>query len=305
MPRLTHVGERRTIRMGWISLAANLTLTMAKVLTGALTGSTALVADGLHNGADALASAVSWAALRAGALPPDADHPYGHARFENAAALFTGIVLLALAVDQGAEAMIHLATGRTVVPGILAQWVALLSIGAKAGLYWATRRVLRMSSVRSPALAAQATDHLMDVASSGLAAVAIGLARTGFPAADNWGTLAIAILIALVAIDIGRRTVDDLTDRYTNEASLRHYQEIARAVSGVRDVVYVRARTMGAYAWLDVEVATDGKRTLESAHAVARTVKDQLEADPSVTGATVRVVPFAAGARNEPSGRNV
>jgi cation diffusion facilitator family transporter len=283
--------ERRALSVGRLSLGANVALTAAKLLVGALSGSSAVVADGLHNGADAISSAVAWLALRAGARPADHDHPYGHARLETAAALLTGLILVGLAVEQGLVAGAHLLRPPAGRPDAWAEAVSLASMAAKAVLYAVTRRALRAAAAPSPALGAQAADHLMDILSSAVAAVAVALSLAGIRAADDWGTLAIAVLIAWVGLDIGRRTVDDLTDRYTDQASLGVYRQVVARVPGVLSVQRLRARSMGAYTWVDADVTADAALSFAQAHALSHAVQVRLEAEPTVVGSSVHVIP--------------
>jgi len=85
------------------SLVIDCLLVLAKLTTGLLTGSLALVSEAAHSGLDLVASAFALVAIRASHKPADTEHPYGHGRAENLAAFGEGVILLITAVVIGYE----------------------------------------------------------------------------------------------------------------------------------------------------------------------------------------------------------
>ncbi|MHC2996904.1 cation diffusion facilitator family transporter, partial [Tepidiphilus sp. HLB4] len=92
--------ERAAKRTTWVSVAVNLGLTLTQVIAGLWSGSQGLVADGIHSLSDLVADFVVLLALRHSRKAPDANHPYGHQRFENAASLVLGALLLAVGLGM-------------------------------------------------------------------------------------------------------------------------------------------------------------------------------------------------------------
>src|SRR5690606_32679409 len=72
-------------------------LALSKFWVGWLTGSLGMLAEGLHSLLDLLASLVTLGAVRVADRPPDREHPYGHGRVENLAAMLQALLLLGLA----------------------------------------------------------------------------------------------------------------------------------------------------------------------------------------------------------------
>ena len=70
-----------------VGMACNLLLCLGKLLAGTLFGSIAIMADALNNLSDASSNVVSLIGFRLAAKAPDAEHPYGHARYEYLAGL--------------------------------------------------------------------------------------------------------------------------------------------------------------------------------------------------------------------------
>ena len=79
-------GQRRTALMSVFAAGA---LVVLKLGTGLLTGSLGLVSAGIESSGDVVAAVLTLFAVRLGGRPADTNHPYGHRRAENLAALDT------------------------------------------------------------------------------------------------------------------------------------------------------------------------------------------------------------------------
>src|SRR5580700_2971303 len=87
------------------SIATSLVLAVVKLAAGFASGSLALLSEGAHNALDIGASALTFYAVREADKPPDADHPFGHAKFEAVAALAETGFLAALSVGVAFQAI--------------------------------------------------------------------------------------------------------------------------------------------------------------------------------------------------------
>ena len=85
-------------RIALISVGVSSALAFSKLLIGWMAGSTAVVADGFESAGDVVGSTIVLLGLIAAARPPDAEHPYGHGRFEmlSGLAVFRGTLTLIL-----------------------------------------------------------------------------------------------------------------------------------------------------------------------------------------------------------------
>ncbi len=79
--------RRILIAVLWLNLA----VAAAKLIYGAVSGSVAIRADGIHSLFDCGSNVVGLVALWIASRPPDADHPYGHRKVESVAALLIGV----------------------------------------------------------------------------------------------------------------------------------------------------------------------------------------------------------------------
>lgn len=162
-----HTPERETAtkRCTWISVIVNVALTVVQVIAGFFSGSQGLVADGVHSLSDLIAVFVVLLAVHLSKKEPDADHHYGHQRYENAALLVLGGLLLAVGVGMMLSAVHKLQTPESIpTVHLLALWVALAALIAKEVLF---RYMLSVAKrVRSSMLIANAWHARSDMASS-------------------------------------------------------------------------------------------------------------------------------------------
>ncbi len=271
----------RLRRVTLFGAATNVILAATKITVGVVAASHALVADGIHSLSDLVADFTVYWGVRAAGRPPDADHSYGHGRFETLAALFVGVLLLL----AGASFAWHAATtvvsalrgAPLAVPGGAAIWVALVSVVAKEALCRVTMRVARKSG--SPAVSASAWHHRADALSSVTALLGIAAARM---LGRSWALLdpAAAVLVAGAVLWIGLRTVWQAAREMTDEGlspdeQARIYDEILR-VPGVSDPHDLRTRRLGSSVALEVHIRVDSNTTVRRAHDLASEVERRL-----------------------------
>src|ERR687896_2383309 len=77
-----------------ISIVSNSALIVLKLVAGAVTGSVAILTEAIHSGIDLIASVIAFFSVRQAESPADAQHRYGHEKFENVAAAAEGVLIL-------------------------------------------------------------------------------------------------------------------------------------------------------------------------------------------------------------------
>ena len=78
---------------------ANVLLFALKLAVGTASGSVAITADALNNLSDASSNVVSLLGFKLAGKPADADHPYGHGRFEYLSGLMVAVMILVIGVE--------------------------------------------------------------------------------------------------------------------------------------------------------------------------------------------------------------
>ena len=95
---------------GVVGIFCNGLLFFGKLVAGLLSGSVAIVADAVNNLSDASSSVVTLLGFRLAQQPADADHPYGHARYEYLSGLMVAVLILVIGVElvkSSVEKIIH------------------------------------------------------------------------------------------------------------------------------------------------------------------------------------------------------
>jgi cation diffusion facilitator family transporter len=275
--------ERR--HFAWLSIAAAIATITLKAAAWWLTGSVGLLSDALESFVNlAGASFALWMILVA-SRPPDAEHPFGHAKAEYFSSGFEGILIFG-----AAAAIIWAAVERLLAPqplqalglGIAVSAVATaVNFGVALALGRAGRRF------RSPALEADSRHLMTDVVTSvGVVAGVAAVAATGWYVLDPLIAIAVGLNILREGFRLLRGSIDGLMDRSLDEpdqARLRAALD-AFAPRGVRWRA-LRTRRAGPEAWIDVVVLVPGDWTVDAGHAVADEVEGTLAA--LVAGATV------------------
>jgi cation diffusion facilitator family transporter len=267
----THTAAQRAVvaaRSTWVSVAVNVVLSSAQIAVGVFAKSQGLVADGIHSLSDLVADFVVLAANRASQKDADVDHPYGHQRFENAASLALGALLLAVGVGMVWSALFKLQTPEA-IPTVhaVALWVAGAALVSKELLF---RYMLTAAKrVKSSMLVANAWHARSDAASS--LVVGLGLAGNllGYPLLDPIAALIVGFMVGRMGWGFGWDALHDLVDRAVDEEEVQAIRQTLLATPGVQGVHDVRTRKMGDMVLADAHIEVDANLTVEAGHNIA------------------------------------
>lgn len=265
VPAQRHLAAHRST---WVSVWVNVLLTVLQLGIGLFSRSQALVADAIHSLSDLVSDIVVLVANKHSAKAPDADHPYGHLRFETAATLGIGVLLLAVGAG-----MLWSSLRRLEDPGLIpvvhpaAFFTALLALLAKEGLFHYMLRVARR--VRSTMLVANAWHARSDAASSLVVLLGIGANLGGLPLADPLAALVVGLMIMRMGWKFAWQAFNDLVDRAADDETESAIRSRILETPGVRGMHGLRTRKMGDMIWVEVDIEMDGRLTIEEGHAIA------------------------------------
>ena len=294
MVELSGIEQERfqtTRKVTLVGAVINLVLAAGKILFGFVAQSQALIADGIHSLSDLFSDALVYYAASHARHGPDSDHPYGHGRFETAATLGLGVLLVLVAVGIGWDAVERLFTPEALWhPGVLALGVALFSILSNEWLYHYTVRAARR--VKSDLLRANAWHHRSDAVSSIVVLIGVGGAMAGLPYLDAIGAILVAVMIAHIGWELGLPAFHELVDAGLNEERVRKIQETILAIGGVRAIHMLRTRSLGGRASVDVHVLVEPWLSVSEGHMISQKVMDSLmEKIDEVSDVTVHIDP--------------
>ncbi len=255
-------------RSTWVSVAVNLVLSITQVLVGVLAKSQALIADGIHSLSDLVADFVVLFASHHSKKDADEDHPYGHQRFETAASLVLGLMLLGVGVGMLWSALLKLEAPETIQKvHVSALWIAGIALAAKELLF---RYMLVVAKrVKSSMLVANAWHARSDAASSLVVGVGIVGNLAGYPILDPIAALIVGLMVTRMGWSFGWRALQDLVDSSVNEQEVEAIRRTLLETPGVSDVHDVRTRMMGDMIVVDAHLEVDAKITVEAGHDIA------------------------------------
>ncbi|MBC7701721.1 cation diffusion facilitator family transporter [Aquabacterium sp.] len=262
--------ERATAasRSTWVSVAVNLVLTVAQITVGILAKSQGLIADGIHSLSDLVADFVVLFANHHSQKDADEHHPYGHQRFETAASLILGALLLAVGVGMLWSAALKLQSPETVqTVHVVALWAAGAALVAKELLF---RYMLAVAKrVKSSMLVANAWHARADAASSLVVGLGIAGNLAGYPILDPVAALIVGFMVARMGWGFGWDALHDLVDRSVDEAEVQAIRQTLMDTPGVSNVHDVRTRKMGDMIIVDAHIEVDALITVEAGHDIA------------------------------------
>jgi cation diffusion facilitator family transporter len=255
-------------RSTWVSVAVNLALTTAQITAGILSKSQGLIADGIHSLSDLVADFVVLFANHHSQKDADADHPYGHHRFETAASLALGALLLTVGVGMLWSAFLKLEQPESVQKvHVAALWVAGGALVAKELLF---RYMLAVAKrVKSSMLVANAWHARSDAASSLVVGIGIAGNLAGYPILDPVAAAIVGFMVAKMGWEFGWDALHDLMDRAIDDAEVAAIRSTLEGTPGIQGVHDIRTRKMGDMIVVDAHIEVDAALSVEAGHDIA------------------------------------
>ncbi|MDR2710632.1 MAG: cation diffusion facilitator family transporter [Burkholderiales bacterium] len=255
-------------RSVWVSVAVNAFLSTGQIIIGFFAHSQALIADGFHSLSDLFADFIVLGANKISRAAADEDHPYGHARFETAASLALGLLLVFVGIGM-LWAAAHKFIDPSSIPKVhtIALWAALITLVSKEGLF---RYMLAVAKrVNSTMLIANAWHARADAASSLVVALGIGGNLLGYTFLDPLAAALVGFMIIRTGGKFTWNAMAQLTDRGLTPAETEEIRATFAATPGVKDVHDLRTRYMGDEILIDAHLLVDGWLSVSEGHYIA------------------------------------
>lgn len=258
---------RAASRSTWVSVGVNVVLTLAQIIAGVLSKSQGLIADGIHSLSDLVADFVVLFANRHSQKDADEDHPYGHQRYETAASLVLGLLLLVVGLGMLWSAAAKLQAPESIATvHVMALWVAGAALTAKELLF---RYMLMVAKkVKSSMLVANAWHARSDAASSLVVGVGIIGNLAGYPILDPIAAAIVGFMVTKMGWNFGWDALHDLMDRAVDDAEVQAIRQTLLETPGVSGVHDVRTRKMGDMIVVDAHLEVLATLTVEQAHDI-------------------------------------
>ncbi len=256
-----------------------------------LTGSVALFADALESVVNVAAATAALFAIRLSQRPPDANHPYGHAKAEYFSAVLEGVLIVVAALLILNEAWGTWQAPRPPEQPALGLAVSAVATGINAA--WSALLFRRGRAARSPALLADARHLLADVVTSlgVLAGVAL-VVMTGLLWLDPLLAALTAANILWSGFRLLRESVGGLMDEAVPPATLERIRLIvASEATGAIEAHDLRSRHAGRFTFLEFHLVVPGGMTVREAHDICDRIEAALKAELSGAVITIHVEP--------------
>ncbi len=285
------VGRDRTASIQRVFLGllvANLAVVGAKAVIGIHAGSLSVLSDAIHSSVDAINNVVFTILMRYAGAEADANHPYGHGKFEVLGALGIVIFLAVASLELLKTAVSHLAAGAP-PPRLTDVELGLLAGTLLVNLWVAWLEGRKGRALASDLLLADAAHTRVDVMiTAGVIAGSL-LSRAGVRHVDAVVTLAVVVMIGRVAWQILRRGVPVLVDQAAHEPDALRVS--AEGVDGVRAATDIRSRLAAGVAFAELTIKVSGTLAVDQAHDIADAVERRLKDDLKLDRVVVHVEP--------------
>lgn len=279
--------DRGVVRTLWLVLGLNWLVAFAKIVVGILSSNITVTADGLHSLLDGANNVLGIGALHLASSPPDQDHPYGHRKFENIAAMAIGglIVLIAWEVMDNIvrtvwthmRGMAHDEKGTAAEPIFVITLIVSVAINYMVAMYESRRG----RELGSTFLSADAHHTKADCAVTGLSLLSLFLSRFGWWV-DPLLALGVMAFLLVAAWEIIRENLPAFTDRA--QLDPEEVGRVVERIGGVLGTSAIRSHGSATDIHLDLSVTMDRTLTVEEAERLECLVRETLhEAFPNVT----------------------
>ena len=269
-------------------LVLNLLVAFSKIALGYYTGAVSILSDGFHSLTDSASNVVALVGVSVARRPPDANHPYGHRKYETMASLGILVFLVVVLVEVLTAAADRLVNGGT--PRVFPEGIGLMTVTLIINLFVVSYELRESRRLNSEVLRADAKHTRSDVLTTGAVLGALLGVWWGYPLLDPMAALLVAGFIGHACWSIAQEASRILSDEIViAEADVR---AVVQSVDGVIGCEKIRTRGASDYAFLDLHLWLDGDMPLKTAHAASHVVKDRLMARfPQLVDVVIHIEP--------------
>lgn len=263
-------------KASWVGIIGNTILAIAKILVGFISGSMAVIGDGIDTATDILTYFITLFAAKIMNKPPNYRYPYGYNRAEAVATKALSFVIFFAGAQLFLSTLLQIIKNEPhELPSLLAIYVTVISIVSKAGLAFYQFKIGR--KIKSNMLIANAKNMRNDILISG--SVLTGLVFTQvlkLPVLDLITAIAVGVWIMKAGFDIFMETSRELMDGSDNPELYYKIFDAVEEVGGANPH-RVRIRKHSNLYTVDLDIEIDGKLSIKVGHDIAQKVEDKIK----------------------------
>lgn len=263
---------------GAVGIISNSLLCIMKIAVGAISGSIAIIADGINNLADASSSVITLAGFKLAAMPEDEEHPYGHARIEYLAGTAVSIIIILVGAELAKSSFEKILHPTPLDTGAAMILVLVLAIAIK--IWQAMFNISAGKKINSLTLIATGTDSRNDVISTSVVLAGIIIGHFSGLQIDGYLGMAVALFIIWSGISLVRETVSPLLGEAPDPDLVKSIEDRASSfdgVLGIHDLVVHNYGPGKIFASIHIEV--DSQVDVMESHDLVDNIEKKLSSD--------------------------
>lgn len=289
--------EQRMTRVTIGCAVANLLLAVAKTIAGIIGKSSAMTADAIHSLSDVVCDGMVLLMVRISGRGSDKKHNWGYGKYETVATMAVSVLLIVVAVElmtDGISSIRSILSGEiSEKPGMIALWVAIISIIVQEGIFRWTVHVGK--AVESQTMIANAWHHRSDALSSVGSLIGIGgaiLLGGKWTMLDPLVGCIISIVILVIALKMLFPALSELTEGSMPEDEREKVEDIINTNIAPGRLKELKTRKSGAVSIIEFSYRISADTTIVEADAISDRIETLLKEEFG-EGTTVTAVPEA------------
>ncbi|MCL6477657.1 MAG: cation diffusion facilitator family transporter [Peptococcaceae bacterium] len=246
----------KKVKAAQLSIISNAGLTLLKLVVGIFMGSISVVSEALHSGIDLMASVVDYLSVRQSSKPADAEHPYGHGKFENVGGIIEAVLIMVAALIIIIKAVPRLINPTEVHSLGIGAGVMAVSVAVNILVSRKLMKVARETD--SPALEGDAWHLRADVYTSlGIFAGLGAIKLTGLMILDPVIAIGVSLFILKAGLDLIKKSFRVIVDEKLSDEELEVIKRTLRD-SAVKykylEYHELRTRKAGSQRFIDLHL---------------------------------------------------
>lgn len=281
----------KKVKAASLSIISNSCLTILKLMVGIFMGSISVISEALHSGIDLVASVVDYLSVKQSGKPADAEHPYGHGKFENVGSIIEAALIIVASVVIIAKAVPRFynpAEVRSLDIG-----AAVMAVSVVVNIL-VSRRLMKVArETDSPALEGDALHLRADVYTSlGILAGLVAIKVTGMIILDPLVAIGVAIFILKAGLDLIRKSIRVIVDEKLSEDEINAINEVLEEGS-VYFLEYhqLRTRKAGSQRFIDLHLVFPRDLPIKTIHDRCRELEHRIEGRLQRVDVVIKIEP--------------
>jgi len=266
---------------GLVGILSNLLLCLMKVAVGLISGSIAIVADGINNLADGGSAVITLLGFKLASLPEDEDHPYGHARYEYLSGLAVSIIIILVGFE-----LVKTSVDKVLHPTPLEfSWtvVLVLAIAIAIKIWQAMFNLSAGRKIDSMTLIATGADSRNDVISTSAVLASLLIGHFAQVQLDGYMGVIVALFIMWSGIGLVRETISPLLGEAPDSELVRRIESLATGYDGVLGIHDLEVHNYGpGKIFASIHIEVDAAVDVMISHDLVDNIEKRLREDLAI-----------------------